>query len=185
MIAACGRRRRSSSRYTRSMQDEAADHTRNPPTEGVPAVVKAERPRDEFGRPLPAGAENRLHLEPFELLPLEEVEALAVAHFNAGRYFGAHEAWETAWRAERGEADEEFLKGLSQIGAGYTHYLRGNAHGARALLQRGLPRIEPYAPRHRGIDVAALLAAGRAHLEAFAAAEAAGAALPAIEGPRV
>lgn len=151
----------------------------------APAVVKVERPRDEFGRPLPAGSENRLHLEAFELLPLDEVESLAVAHFNAGRYFGAHEAWETAWRVERGEPDEEFFKGLSQIGAGYTHYLRGNAHGARALLARGLPRIEPYGPHHRGVDVAALLAAGRAHLATFAAAEEARAPLPWIDGPRL
>ena len=157
-----------------------------PPTEDETAVpVKVERPRDEYGRPLPAGSENRLHLEPFELLPLPEVEVLAVAHFNAGNYFGAHEAWETAWRLERGAPDEEFFKGLSQVGAGYTHYLRGNAHGARALLDRGLPRVEAYGSRHRGIDVAALLAAGRAHLAAFAAAEAARAPLPDIEPPRV
>lgn len=151
----------------------------------APAAVKVERPRDEFGRPLPPGSENRLHLEPFELLPLAEVESLAVSHFNAGRYFGAHEAWETAWRVERGEPDEEFFKGLSQIGAGYTHYLRGNAHGARALLARGLPRIELYAPRHRGVDVAALLAAGRSHLAAFAAAEETRSPLPTIAGPTV
>lgn len=152
--------------------------------EAPPAPVKVERPRDEFGRPLPAGSDNRLHLEPFELLPLAEVEALAVAHFNAGRYFGAHEAWETAWRLERGEPDEEFFKGLSQLGAGYTHYLRGNPHGAHALLARGLPRIEAYGPRHRNVDVAALLAAGRAHLAAFAEAERSHAPLPAIEPPR-
>ncbi|MGE0133599.1 MAG: DUF309 domain-containing protein [Dehalococcoidia bacterium] len=161
------------------MTDEPA-----PDLEDILPPLKVERPRDEFGRPLPAGSENRLHLEPFELLPLPEVESLAVTHFNAGRYFGAHEAWETAWRLERGEPDEDFFKGLSQIGAGYTHYLRGNAHGARALLERGLPRIEPYTPRHRAVEVAALLEAGRAHLAAFADAERSRSALPAIDPPR-
>jgi len=166
------------------MTDDPVSEAAAGASEAPPAPVKVERPRDEFGRPLPPGSENRLYLEPFELLPIAEVEALAVAHFNAGRYFGAHEAWETAWRLERGGPDEEFFEGLSQIGAGYTHYLRGNAHGARALLARGLPRIEAYGDHHRGVDVAALLAAGRAHLDAFAGADRARAALPAIDPPR-
>jgi hypothetical protein len=147
-------------------------------------VVKVERPRDEFGRPLPAGSENRLQLEDFDVLPLAEVEALALQHFNAGNYFGAHEAWETVWRQERGADDEEFFKGLSQVGAGYTHYLRGNARGARALLERGLGRVRPYGPRHRGVDVGALLDAARPHVEAFARAEQAGEPLPPIEPPQ-
>ena len=147
-------------------------------------VVKVERPRDEFGRPLPAGSEDRLHLEDFDALPLAEVEVRALRHFNAGSYFGAHEAWETVWRQERGGDDEEFFKGLAQIGAGYTHYLRGNAHGARALLERGLGRIEPHAPHYRGVDVASLLRDGRGHLAKLAQAERAGGALPDIEPPR-
>lgn len=170
-------------RYTARVTDDLLPAVE--PLEDSPAPVKVERPRDEFGRPLPAGSENRLHLEPFELLPLDEVEALAIAHFNAGRYFGAHEAWETAWRLERGGPDEEFFKGLSQVGAGYTHYQRGNAHGARALLERGLPRVEAYGPRYRGIDVAALDATGRAHLATFAAAEAAHTPPPPIEPPQL
>jgi predicted metal-dependent hydrolase len=152
-------------------------------TEEPSRVVKVERPRDEFGRPLPPGSENRLHLEDFDALPLAEVEALALRHFNAGSYFGAHEAWETVWRQERGHADEEFFKGLSQIGAGYTHYLRGNVHGARALLERGLARIEPSAPRHRGVNVAALLRAGHEHLAALTVAEHTGVPLPHLDPP--
>jgi predicted metal-dependent hydrolase len=88
------------------------------------------------------------------------------------------------WRQERGNDDEEFFKGLSQIGAGYTHFLRGNAHGARALLERGLGRIEPYRPRHRGVDVEALLRTGREHQTAFAEAERAHTPLPALGPPR-
>lgn len=169
--------------YTDGMTEDptAADATTDEPGR----IVKVERPRDEFGRPLPAGSENRLQLEDFDVLPLDEVEALARAHFNAGRYFGAHEAWETVWRQERGSDDEEFFKGLSQIGAGYTHALRGNAHGARALLERGLGRIEPYGPLHRDIDVAALLGAGREHLRAAAEAERARTTPPHFDTPEV
>lgn len=154
-------------------------------TEEPVRVIKVGRPRDEFGRPLPHGSEDRLHLQDFDVLPLAEVEALALRHFNAGQYFSAHEAWETVWRQERGLDDEEFFKGLAQIGAGYTHYLRRNAHGARALLGRGLGRIEPYAPRHRGVDVESLLRSGTSHLTSLLAAERAGSgALPAIGPPR-
>ena len=49
-------------------------------------------------------------------------------------FFGAHEAWETAWKQAKGTGDEELFKGLSQMGAGYVHLLRGNAHGAITLL---------------------------------------------------
>ena len=48
-----------------------------------------ERPRDELGRPQPWGSENRLHLEDFDHLPIEENHRLAREHFNAGRFFHA------------------------------------------------------------------------------------------------
>jgi predicted metal-dependent hydrolase len=80
---------------------------------------------------------------------------LGLAHFAAGRYFHAHEAWETAWKQSRDTEDAEFFKGLSQLGAGYTHLLRGNSHGAITLLRRGRRRIAEYAPGHRGVDTAA------------------------------
>ncbi|HXH21208.1 MAG TPA: DUF309 domain-containing protein [Dehalococcoidia bacterium] len=120
---------------------------------------RRERPRDELGRPLPWGSENRLHMEDYDHLPPEENHRLGVQHFNARRFFPAHEAWESAWRQLKGTQDEEFFHGLAQLGAGFTHYLRGNPHGARMLMTRAVERIAPYRPRHRGIDVEALAAA--------------------------
>ena len=146
---------------------------------------KPERPRDELGRPLPQGSANRLHLEHFEALSLDENERLAVRYFDDGQFFGAHEAWETCWNQTKGTADEEFFKGLSQLGAGYTHQRRGNAHGAGALLRRGLGRIEAYGPRHHTIDVAALVAAASEHAAAMEAAAAAGAEAPPVATPRL
>ena len=73
----------------------------------------------------------------------------------ARRYFPAHEAWETAWKQARGTDDAEFFKGLSQMGAGYVHLLRGNAHGAITLHAPGvapggaLPRRPPRHPTRR------------------------------------
>ena len=79
---------------------------------------KPQRPRDELGRLLPAGSANRLVLPDFDVLSLEQNHALAIELFDAGNYFGAHEAWETCWQQARGADDEEFFKGLSQLGAG-------------------------------------------------------------------
>jgi uncharacterized protein len=146
---------------------------------------KTRRPRDELGQLLPWDAENRLHLEDFDALPVEENHRLGIAHFNAGRFFPAHEAWETAWKQVRGEDDEEFYKGLSQLGAGYTHYRRGNPHGAHTLMRRALSRIERYGPAHGGIDVARLVAEVRDQAAAVEAADRSGGLMPPVEPPRI
>ena len=144
---------------------------------------KPERPRDELGRPLPKGSVNRLHLEDFDALSLEENHRLAIRYFDDGQFFEAHEAWESCWNQTKEGSDEEFFKGLSQLGAGYTHYRRGNARGASALMRRGLGRIAPYGPRHRGLDVMALVAAASGHAAAMEAATQAGAEPPSIATP--
>jgi hypothetical protein len=134
------------------MREEAKGKT------GLPSETrnKPERPRDLLGRPLDWGAENQLVLEDYDALGIEENHELARAHVRAGRYFPAHEAWETAWKQARGTADAEFFKGLSQMGAGYVHLLRGNAHGAVTLLRRASGRVGAYPEGHRGIPTVAL-----------------------------
>jgi hypothetical protein len=117
---------------------------------------KPERPRDHLGRPQPWGAESTLRLENFDALPLDENHRLGREHLNAGRFFPAHEAWETAWKQARDTDEAEFFKGLSQLGAGYTHLLRGNAHGAVKLLRRGAGRVRGYPEGHLGIQTAAV-----------------------------
>jgi hypothetical protein len=120
---------------------------------GVPSErrQKPERPRDELGRPQPWEAENRLELEDFDSLSLEENHRLGREHFNAGRFFPAHEAWETAWKKARNTDEAEFFKGLSQLGAGYVHLMRGNRHGAVTLLRRAAGRIGRYPDGQRGV----------------------------------
>jgi predicted metal-dependent hydrolase len=125
---------------------------------------QVERPRDRFGRPLSAGSANRLELPDFDALTIEENHRLGVAFFNDAVFFGAHEAWETAWRASRDTPDHEFFKALAQLGAGYTHYQRNNPHGARALLMRAATRLVEYPAHHRDLDVRALLRAIEADL---------------------
>jgi hypothetical protein len=134
------------------MRPEAEGKTGRP----TPKRNKPRRPRDELGRPQPWDAENRLQLEDFDRFPLEENHRLGKEHFNAGRFFPAHEAWETAWKQARDTADAEFFKGLSQLGAGYVHLLRGNRHGAVQLLRRAARRVGRYPKGHRGIDTVAV-----------------------------
>jgi uncharacterized protein len=149
----------------------------------TPPAQKRERPRDELGRPLAWGAENRLVLEDYDNLSLDENHRLGIEHFNAGRYFPAHEAWESAWRLARGTADEEFFKGLAQLGAGYTHYLRGNPHGARVLIERGVGRIRSFGQTHLGIDIERLARASTAI--AGAVGNAGRGSLPPVEFPKI
>ncbi len=152
------------------MREEAKGKT------GVPSErrQKPKRPRDELGRPRAWNAQNLLHLEDFDSLTLEENHELARTHAREGRFFPAHEAWETAWKQARGTSEAEFFKGLSQMGAGYVHLLRGNRHGTITLLRRAASRVAGYPDGHRGIHTHAL----RDKLEADAARVDRGALVP-------
>jgi Domain of unknown function (DUF309) len=125
---------------------------------GVPSEIrnKPERPRDRLGRPLAWDAENELELDDYDALTIEENHELGRTSMREQRFFPAHEAWETAWKQARGSGDEEFFKGLSQMGAGYTHLHRGNAHGTMVLLRRAAGRIGAYPDPHRGVPTVAL-----------------------------
>jgi hypothetical protein len=142
--------------------DEATGKTGVP----TPTRLKPERPRDRLGRPLPWDRETELRLPNFDALSLEENDRLARAFVASGEWFGAHEAWETAWKQARGTGDEELFKGLSQMGAGYVHLLRGNAHGSVTLLRRASGRVERYPEGHLDLATSAIAA----HLEAAARA---------------
>jgi hypothetical protein len=132
----------------------------------TPERLKPERPRDELGRPQAWGSRNQLEMPDFDKLSLEENHDLGIRLFEEGRFFPAHEAWETAWKQARGTDDAEFFKGLSQLGAGYVHLLRGNRHGAMTLMRRAAGRIARYPDGHRGIATTAV--ADRANVDAGA-----------------
>jgi hypothetical protein len=89
--------------------------------------------------------QGRLHPEALEGLRL----------FNAGKYFEAHEALETAWRDEPGPV-RDLYQGILQVGVGYYHLLNGNYSGALKLFARCKPLLEPFGDRCRGIDLAGL-----------------------------
>lgn len=128
-----------------------ADRDRDP--NGRP---KNARPRDALGRPLPKGADNQMPEEEPASTP-EEALARGIEHFNAGRFFQAHEAWEEGWHPSP-EPERDFWQGLTQLAVGLTHRQRGNAHGAVTLLRRGARRLRPYGEVHMGVVVAPLVA---------------------------
>jgi uncharacterized protein len=82
---------------------------------------------------------------------------LGLELIRAGRYFEAHEELETAWRAA--EPDErDFLQGLVHVAVAWYQAGRGNTVGCARQLEKAMRRLGPYAPAHRGLDVAGLLA---------------------------
>jgi predicted metal-dependent hydrolase len=100
-------------------------------------------------------------LPPGRTPPLDTAEAHrlfaeGVALFNGVRYWHAHEAWETLWRAAADE-DRDFYQGLIQIAAGLLHLQRRNLRGARNKLAEGLARLQLYQPAHHGVFVNELL----------------------------
>ncbi|HEY3122953.1 MAG TPA: DUF309 domain-containing protein [Thermoanaerobaculia bacterium] len=61
--------------------------------------------------------------------------------FNEGRYFEAHELWEEAWLAEKGET-RRLLQGLIQIAAGYYKaFGQKQPNGCARLLEAGLSKL--------------------------------------------
>lgn len=134
---------------------------------------------------MPHEAENKLQLEDYDSLSLEENHRLGIEHLNARRFFPAHEAWETCWKQAKGTHDAEFFKGLSQLGAGYVHYLRGNPHGAYTLLRRGARRIARYGEVHRGVRAKGLADTALAQADAIEAAGKAGKPTPKIDFPTI
>lgn len=104
------------------------------------------------------GTPSRLALPDFDAMTMDVAHLEAIRLFDEGNYFGAHEAWETCWALSKDSHEEEFFKGLAQLGAGYTHWMRGNAHGVVALLGRALERIGLMGSPYGGVDVEAFVA---------------------------
>jgi pSer/pThr/pTyr-binding forkhead associated (FHA) protein len=72
------------------------------------------------------------------LYPPEYLEG--IEHFNAGRYFDAHEVWEEVWLRSTGET-KLFYQMLIQAAVGLHHYERGNSRGARGMHSNVLDKL--------------------------------------------
>jgi len=78
-----------------------------------------------------------------------------LAHFNAKKFFEAHEFWEEIWLVET-EPEKTFLQGLIQITAAFHHYQSGNPEGAESLLAAGIVKLLRFPEDHRGLAIGAL-----------------------------
>jgi hypothetical protein len=123
-----------------------------------PAPVRAKRPRNAAVA-VPAAEQELPRGRTPPLPPQEQHELLhkGVALFNGLRYWHAHEAWETLWRAAD-EPESDFYQGLIMVAAGLLHLQRRNARGARNKLTEGVAKLRRYEPVHRGLVVTELVA---------------------------
>ena len=75
---------------------------------------------------------------------------------KAGEYFAAHEQLEEAWRASSPD-ERGFYQGLVHVAVAWYQAGRGRRIGTERQLEKAIRRLQPYAPEHRGVDVAALV----------------------------
>jgi predicted metal-dependent hydrolase len=81
---------------------------------------------------------------------------LGLEHIRTRRFFEAHEELELAWRAaEPGERD--FYQGLVHVAVAWYQAGRGRPIATSRQLEKAARRLGPYAPAHRGVDVASVL----------------------------
>ncbi len=124
---------------------------------GAPArmtVVQGDR-RKAY-RPLPA-VERRAALE------------TALAAWDRGDWFEAHELLEPAWMGTDNDLERELYQGLIKLAAGYVHLARRNRAGMTKNLEGARTRLARVAARHsilEGVDVASVLDAIDARLGA-------------------
>jgi predicted metal-dependent hydrolase len=73
---------------------------------------------------------------------------------------------EDAWRAAAPE-ERDFFQGLVHVAVAWYQAGRGKAVACERQLEKAARRLGPYAPAHRGLDVAALLESVEAARGAF------------------
>ena len=78
-----------------------------------------------------------------------------LAHFNAKKFFEAHEFWEEIWLLEP-EPEKTFLQGLIQITAAFHHRQRGNPEGVELLLAAGIVKLLRFPEDHHGLAIGEL-----------------------------
>ena len=123
--------------------------------------------------PAPSASTDPDRLPAGRTPPLDPDEAdrlfrRGVALFNGVRYWHAHEAWETLWRAAPDD-ERDFYQGLIQVAAGLLHLQRRNLRGARNKLAEGLAKLRDRKAQRERVETAVRDAMGKL---TFAEAEA-------------
>jgi len=76
---------------------------------------------------------------------------------RSGRFFEAHEELELAWRAAD-PSERDFFQGLVHVAVAWYQAGRGRPVATARQLDKATRRLGSFAPEHRGVDVAAVLA---------------------------
>ena len=76
---------------------------------------------------------------------------------RAGKYFEAHEELELAWRAAAPQ-ERDFYQGLVHVAVAWYQAGRSRPVATASQLEKAARRLAPFAPEHRGVDVADVLA---------------------------
>jgi predicted metal-dependent hydrolase len=74
-----------------------------------------------------------------------------------GEFYEAHEVLEEAWRAAPRE-ERDFFQGLVHVAVAWYQAGRGNEVGCERQLEKAARRLASFAPTHRELDVADLIA---------------------------
>ena len=86
----------------------------------------------------------------------------ALAAYERGDFFLAHELLEPAWMGTRNQAERELHQGLIKLAAAYVHGVRGNPAGIAKNLAGARDRLataDRLGGQDGGLDLPALIAA--------------------------
>src|SRR4051794_22035812 len=114
------------------------------------------RRASSFPRKKRSTPHSRIVATPRTLEPVPDAYKLGIEYLRAGRYFEAHEELEQAWRAAPPE-ERDFCQGLVHVAVAWYQAGRGRQVGCERQLAKAARRLRPFAPAHRGVDVASRL----------------------------
>jgi uncharacterized protein len=75
--------------------------------------------------------------------------------YRAGRFFEAHEHWESVWLTLP-EPHKAFLQAVIQVAAAFHHFQRKNLLGTSSLLGNAMRRLQQYPDVFAGVAVSEL-----------------------------
>jgi len=89
--------------------------------------------------------------------PMPPLGQQGIARFNAGDYYGQHDAFEALWMAEPGPV-RDLYRAILQVGVAYYHIAQGNPRGALKMLRRSTQWLAVLPDACQGVDVRQLRA---------------------------
>ncbi len=84
---------------------------------------------------------------------------VGIEHFNAGRFWHAHEDWEVLWISLKGNASQELINGVQgiiQIAAMLLNHQRKKSRGVVSLWTKSSAKLTPVIDGLFGLDIASL-----------------------------